>query len=238
MNRVLNLYRSSVGKKSLMAVTGILLVGFVFGHMAGNLKAFQSWDPAGGTLHPLDQYGEFLREFGYPILPEYGVLWVARIALLAAVLVHMFAAYRLWTQSRAARTRGYRKAESQVFSYASRTMRWGGVIIFLFVIYHILHFTTGDVHPDFEYGAVYANLVTGFQSTPVALFYIVAVGALSLHVYHGIWSAFATLGVQNARVERARRPLAAALAIVLFLGYISVPVAVLAGRWTSIGLTL
>lgn len=227
MSRVVRLYRSSVGKKALMAVTGIILVGFVFGHMAGNLKAFQSVGASG--VHPLDAYGQFLREFGYPLIPEYGLLWLVRIALLVAVLVHIVAAFQLWRQSRAARGTGYRREESRVFSYASRTMRWGGVIVLLFVIYHLLHFTTGDVHPDFEYGSVYQNLVIGFQSVPVALFYIVAVGALSLHLYHGIWSVFSTLGVQNPRVNRVRRPVAGVLALVLFVGYVSVPIAVMLG---------
>ena len=227
MSRVVRLYRSSVGKKSLMAVSGILLVGFVFGHMAGNLKAFESVGASG--VHPLDEYAQFLREVGYPLVPEYGLLWGVRIALLVAVGVHIVAAFQLWRQSRAARSSRYRKSDSQVFSYASRTMRWGGVIVLLFVVYHLLHFTTGDVHPDFEYGSVYQNLVVGFQSVPVALFYIVAVGALSLHLYHGIWSVFSTLGVQNPRVERVRRPLAAGLALILFVGYVSVPIAVLVG---------
>jgi succinate dehydrogenase / fumarate reductase, cytochrome b subunit len=230
MRRVVTLYRSSVGKKALMAVSGILLILFVIGHMLGNLKAFQSTGPSG--VHPLDEYGVFLRGLGYPIVPEYGVLWVARIVLLLAVGAHIVAAVQLWRQSRAARETGYRKEISQVFSYASRTMRWGGVIVLLFVIYHILHFTTGDVHPQFEYGSVYANLVIGFQQLPVALFYLVAVGALSLHLYHGLWSAFATLGVENLRVQRLRRPLAAAVAVGLFVGYAVVPVAVMAGILT------
>ncbi len=230
MRRVLTLYRSTVGKKVLMAVSGILLIGFVVGHMLGNLKAFQPMGEAG--VHPLDQYGDFLRTFGYPILPEYGLLWAARIALLLAVGIHIVAAVQLWQRSRQARETRYRKETSQVFSYASRTMRWGGVIIVLFVVYHILHFTTGNVHPDFEYGSVYANLVVGFQSVPIALFYLVAVGALALHIYHGLWSVFSTLGVENPRVQRVRRPLAAAVAVGLFVGYAVVPVAVLAGILT------
>lgn len=227
MSRVVRLYRSSVGKKSLMAVSGILLIGFVFGHMAGNLKAFQS--PGESGVHPLDAYAQFLREVGYPLVPEYSLLWGVRIALLAAVLLHIVVAFQLWMQSRAARGKDYRKETSQVFSYASRTMRWGGVIILLFIVYHLLHFTTGDVHPDFEYGSVYRNLIIAFQSIPVTLVYIVAVGALSLHLYHGIWSVFATLGVQNPRVDRVRRPLAATLALILFVGYVSVPIAVVTG---------
>jgi len=225
MQRVLTLYRSTVGKKALMGVSGILLVGFVVAHMIGNLKVFQPMGPDG--IHPLDQYGEFLRTLGYPLLPKYGALWIARILLLGAVGIHILAAFQLWQTSRKARSTAYHRESSQVFSYASRTLRWGGVIIVLFVVYHLLHFTTGQVHPDFTYGSVYSNLVIGFQSAPVALFYLIAVGSLSLHLYHGVWSVFATLGVQNARVQKVRRPLATALALGLFVGYAVVPVAVL-----------
>jgi len=225
MRQALTLYRSSVGKKALMAVSGILLAGFVLAHMLGNLKMFQGPEA-------MDGYAVFLKELGYPVLPEYGVLWIARIALLAAVGIHALAAFQLWKKSRAARGAAYRKEDSQVFSYASRTMRWGGVIILLFVVYHILHFTTGTVHSDFEYASVYRNVVIGFQSVPVSLFYLVAVGALALHLYHGLWSVFSTLGVQNPRVTRLRRPLATGLSILLFVGYAAVPVGVMAGILT------
>ncbi len=230
MRRVITLYRSSVGKKVAMAVSGLILFGFVVGHMLGNLKAFESHDGVGP--HPLDAYAEFLREVGYPLIPEYGLLWGFRIVLLAAVGIHIVAAVQLWRQSRSARGKGYRKETSQVFSYASRTMRWGGVIVAAFVVYHLLHFTTGHAHPEFEYGNVYDNLVIGFQNPLVAGFYLVAVGALCLHLYHGLWSIFSTLGVQNPRVDRIRRPLAAVLSIGLFVGYAVVPLAVLAGILT------
>jgi len=220
MRRLTHLHDSSVGRKVWMALTGVLLFGFVFAHMLGNLKAFQGREA-------LDGYAEFLRALGYPVLPEYGILWIARIGLLAVVLVHIAAAFRLWQQSRSARSQPYRKLESQVFSYASRTMRWGGVIILVFVVYHLLHMTTGTAHPDFEYGSVYDNLVIGFQSLPVVGIYLVATAALSLHLYHGIWSAFATFGVENPLIERIRRPLAAVIAWGMFIGYAVVPLAVL-----------
>jgi succinate dehydrogenase / fumarate reductase, cytochrome b subunit len=225
MRQVLTLSRSSVGKKALMAVSGILLAGFVVAHMLGNLKMFQG-------AEAMDGYAQYLRELGYPILPEYGLLWIARLALLGALLVHAVAAFQLWQKSRSARSTRYRKEDSQVFSYASRTMRWGGVIVLLFVVYHILHFTTGTAHPDFEYGSVYANVVTGFQNPLIALVYVVAVGSLALHLYHGLWSVFSTLGSQNPKVDRIRRPLAATVSIALFVGYIAVPVAVVAGILT------
>jgi succinate dehydrogenase / fumarate reductase, cytochrome b subunit len=227
MGRVAGFYGSTVGKKVAMALSGLILFGFVIGHMLGNLKAFEPW--SGEGPHPIDSYGAALRELGYPFLPEYGALWIARIGLLVALALHAIPAFQLWRQSRTARGTGYRKEDSQVFSHASRTMRWGGVIILLFVVYHLLHMTTGDVHPDFEYGAVYANLVAGFQSLPVAGFYLVAVGALALHLYHGVWSLFGTLGVENPRVGRLRRPLALVSALGLFVGYAAVPVAIVLG---------
>lgn len=230
MQRVMTLYSTSVGKKVTMAVSGLVLFGFVVGHMLGNLKAFEPHDGSGP--HPLDNYARFLREVGYPIVPEYGALWGFRIVLLAAVGIHILAAVQLWGQSRRARGAGYRKVKSQVFSYASRTMRWGGVIIAVFVVYHLLHFTTGHAHPEFEYGRVYDNLVIGFQNPLVVGVYLVAVGALCLHLYHGLWSFFSTLGVQNRRVDRVRRPLAAVFAVGLFVGYAVVPLAVMAGFLT------
>lgn len=208
-----------------MAVSGAVLLGFVILHMLGNLKVFEG-------AETFDAYGAFLRELGYPLLPHYSALWVVRGVLLAAVGVHLVAAVQLWAQSRSARRRGYTKSESQVFSYASRTMRWGGVIILLFVVYHLLHMTTGTVHPDFEYGSIYANLVIAFSSVPVTAFYLLAVGALSVHLYHGLWSAFSSLGVENPKVDRWRRPVAGTIAVLLFAGYASVPVAVLAGLLT------
>lgn len=219
MRRVRAAYGSSLGKKVAMALSGIVLFGYVVLHMLGNLKAFEGREAIGG-------YSLFLREFGQPMAPHAGVLWAVRIVLLLAVLVHILAAFQLWAQSRAARRQGYRRERSQVFSYASRTMRWGGVIILAFVVYHILHMTTGTVHPEFEHGEVYDNLVIGFQSLPVVAAYTLAVGALSLHLYHGLWSIFTTLGVEHPTINRLRRPSAAVVAIALFLGFIAVPLAV------------
>lgn len=222
MRRMISLYGSSVGKKVCMAASGVILVGFVVVHMLGNLKAFQGREA-------YNAYSHFLREVGYPLVPESSLLWVARLLLLTAAAIHVGSAYQLWRQSRAARTERYTKFESQVFSYASRTMRWGGVIVLAFTVYHLLHLTTGTVHPDFEAGAVYDNLIIGFQSIPVTFFYLLAVGALGLHLYHGVWSAFATAGLQNPRVERIRRPIAAVLAWGVVIGYAIIPLAVWVG---------
>jgi succinate dehydrogenase / fumarate reductase cytochrome b subunit len=190
--------------------------------MLGTLKAFQGREA-------FNAYSAFIREVGYPAVPHSGVLWVTRIALLAAVSLHIVSALILWRQSREAREVGYRTEVSQAFSYASRTMRWGGIIILLFIVFHVLHLTTGTLHPDFGHDSPYDNLVLGFQSVPVVAFYLVAMGALALHLYHGVWSIFATLGTQNPKVQRVRRSLAAVSAIAIFTGYAIIPVAILAG---------
>jgi succinate dehydrogenase / fumarate reductase cytochrome b subunit len=222
MNRVVGLYRSSVGKKILMALSGAFLFGFVVLHMLGNLKVFAGEES-------FDAYAEFIRAVGYPAVPHSGVLWALRIALLAAVLLHITAAFQTWSQSRSARTEGYRKLEDLSFSYASRTMRWGGVIIGLFIVYHILHFTTGQVHPDFIPGAAYHNFVIGFQNPLVLGFYLIAQAALCLHLYHGLWSATQTMGLNHPRYNAMRRPLALGIALAIFAGFVIPPVLVFSG---------
>jgi succinate dehydrogenase / fumarate reductase cytochrome b subunit len=216
------LYGSSIGKKVCMALSGVLLFGFTVVHMLGTLKAFQGREA-------FDGYSAFLREVGYPLVPHFGVLWLTRIALLAAVSLHIVSALLLWRQSREARKIGYRSEVSQVFSYASRTMRWGGIIILLFIVFHVLHLTIGTLHPEFGHDSPYDNLVLGFQSLPVVAFYLLAVGALALHLYHGVWSVFVTLGTQNPKVQRVRRSIAAVSAVAIFAGYAAIPVAILAG---------
>ena len=222
------LYRTSVGKKLVMAGSGIVLFAYVVGHMVGNLKAFQGPEA-------FNDYAIWLRETGTPAVPEYGIVWAVRIILLLAVVAHITTAVQLWRQSRAARPQGYRQEQSLVFSYASRTMRWGGVIIAAFVIYHILHLTVGAAHPEFEYGQVYCNVVIGFQNPLVVAFYVVAVGALSLHLYHGLWSATQTLAAIHPKYERLRRPVALAVALIIFIGFVSVPLSVQAGVLTLPG---
>ena len=249
MRRVLGLYETSVGKKVLMAATGLILFGFVVVHMLGNLKIFT------GEAH-FNAYAIFLRTVGEPAVPEEGLLWVFRVVLLACVGVHIVAALQVWLQSRGARSQKYRKNDDLSFSYASRTMRWGGVIILAFVVFHLLHLTFGTVHPDFagpgnenavrvvaaeapnpghgggvvhEYTNAYHNVVTGFQNVWVALAYVVAMVFLGLHIYHGVWSVTQTLSLTGSRIKRWRRPFAAAVATVVALGNISIPLSILAG---------
>ncbi len=226
MSRLTRWYATSVGKKIAMAATGVLLVLYVVVHMLANLKLYQGPEQ-------INAYAEFLREAGAPVLARGQFLWLARAVLLAAVLVHVVAAIQLARRSRAARPVGYRTPPHDELSYASRTMRWGGVIIALFVVYHILHLTTGDVHPDYVPGEVYHNVVAGFRSWPASLAYMLAMLALGLHLYHGIWSMTQTLGINHPRVDRFRRPVAAMVAGAVMLGNLSFPIAVLAG-WVTL----
>lgn len=215
MQRVARFFGSSVGKKVVMALTGAILFGFVIAHMLGNLQVY-----LGPTK--LDEYGAALRK-----LPA--LLWAARLVLLGAVGAHIWSAVTLTRLSQVARPQGYRKVEHDSSTYASRTMRWGGVILALFVVYHLLHFTTGTVHPQFVEGQVNHNFVTGFRVPWVSGFYIVAMLALGLHLYHGVWSMLQTLGLSHPRYDHLRHALATLVAAAVVIGNISFPVAVLTG---------
>jgi succinate dehydrogenase / fumarate reductase cytochrome b subunit len=219
---VVGLGESSVGKKILMAVTGVILYGFVVGHMIGNLKVFFGRDA-------FNHYAEGLRVFGDPFFSQGQVLWAVRLVLLIAVLVHIWAAVRLWLRSRAARRQRYKKFDHLAFSYASRTMVWGGLAILAFVIYHLMHLTFGNAHPDFVHGDAYHNFIVGFRSWPASLTYMAAMMPLGFHLYHGLWSAFQTMGVNNPGNNQWRRPLAVAIALVVVIGNLSFPIAVLSG---------
>jgi succinate dehydrogenase / fumarate reductase cytochrome b subunit len=208
---------SSIGRKAVMAVTGVILFGFVLVHMLGNLQVYQGPEAMNG-------YAEFLREFLHG-----WALWAARIVLLAAVLLHIWAATSLTLDNRTARPVSYRSQAWREATYASRTMRWSGVILFFFIVYHLLHFTTGQAHSDFIPGDVYRNFIVGFRSVPVSLVYIVAMVLLGLHLKHGVWSMCQTLGLSHPRYNRAARIGAWLFAVVIVIGNISFPVAVLAG---------
>ncbi len=222
MRRLFTFFRSSIGMKAVMAVTGLILVLFVIGHMVGNLKVFQGPEK-------FDAYAEFLREVGEPLVGYGQLLWVARIVLLASVIAHIGAALQLTRVGVAARPVRYQRWTPDASTYASRTMRWGGVIIFAFVVYHLLHLTFGAAHPDFVPGAAYHNVLAGFRTWPVTVAYVVAVTALGFHLYHGVWSVFQSLGANHPDYNRYRRPLAGAVAAVVTLGFITVPIAVVTG---------
>lgn len=216
MNWIRAFYRSLIGKKIIMAVTGILLVGFLASHMASNILVFK--DPAS-----LDHYAEWLRSFG-------PLLWVARLGLLALAVLHVVAAIQLTRLNQKARPVGYARLEPSASSWGARTMRIGGFLLLFFIIFHILHFTTGTVHPDFVPGRVGENLILGFQLQPaVAAFYIVAMLALGLHLSHGIWSFFQTLGLNHPHWNRARLVTAWVLTVAIAGGLLVIPVGVLAG---------
>jgi succinate dehydrogenase / fumarate reductase, cytochrome b subunit len=219
----LNLYQSAVGKKWAMAVTGIMLLGFVLVHMIGNLKVY---------LGPEDinHYGEWLREIAVPALPRTVFLWMLRVGLIVAFAIHMHAAYALTRMNRRARPTKYASDREYIAAnFASRTMRWTGIIVILFIVFHLADLTWGSANPDFVRGEVYDNMVHSFERVPVAAAYIVANLALAVHIFHGAWSLFASLGVSNPRLVRFRRSFALGFAAIVLAGNISFPVMVLAG---------
>jgi succinate dehydrogenase / fumarate reductase cytochrome b subunit len=224
-NPAVVLWGTVIGKKVVMAVTGLVLVGFVIAHMLGNLKIFLG-------AETIDAYAAFLRTMGEPLFPYSLLLWLVRIILLTCVALHITAAVQLTRENWAARPQGYDTKRSIATTYAARTMRWSGVILALFIIYHLLHLTGGVVGfqtGEFVHLSVYHNVVAGFSVWYVSLFYILAMAALCLHLDHGIWSMLQTLGWNNARTTSALQGLSRGLALVVFVGFISVPVAVLAG---------
>ena len=213
----LRFWQTTVGKKAVMAVTGIILFGFIIGHLLGNLQIYQGPEK-------LNHYAVTLRSLG-------PLLWLTRVVLIVSVLLHIWAAFQLWVGHREARPIKYVKKANVNSTYASRTMYWSGPIILAFVIYHLLNFTFGAVHPggQFVEGSVYNNVVTSFQVWPVSVFYIIAMVLLCLHLYHGLWSMFQTLGFNHPSYTPAIQVLAKIIAIVIAIGYISMPIAVLAG---------
>ncbi|MFG1993741.1 succinate dehydrogenase cytochrome b subunit [Actinoplanes sp. NPDC048988] len=216
--------RSSVALKFLMAGTGILLVLFLFAHMVGNLKIFFGEET-------FDHYAHWLRTIGTPLLPDEWYLWIQRGGLTLAVVAHIYAATVLAIRARKARPVKYAHRPKVQGSYAARTMRWGGVIVLLFVIYHILDLTTLTLNPNGVHGEAYRNVAEDFAPGRwyVTLFYVVSIVAVGFHLRHGIWSAVRTLGQQTQRGERIARASALALSLVLVVGYLSVPFAVTIG---------
>jgi succinate dehydrogenase / fumarate reductase cytochrome b subunit len=214
--------RSTVGRKQIMAVTGLLLFGFVFLHMVGMMKFF-----FGPTT--FDHYSHWLRTIATPLLPHEGFLWVQRAALTGAVLLHMWAATSLALQSKKARPVKYAKRSNVQATYASRTMRWGGIIIILFVIYHVLDLSIGTANPGYVKGEVFRNTVASLEQWPVAISYMLAVGAVCMHLYHGVWSMLQTLGINRPKFDAVLRRLSQTVALLIFAGFSSVPVAILLG---------
>ena len=213
----LRFWQTTIGKKAIMAVTGVILFGFLVGHLAGNLQIFESPEK-------INHYSAFLRS-----MP--GLLWGTRITLLVAVCLHIWSSFELWLLQRAARPIQYVKKANENSTYASRTMKWSGPIILAFVIWHLAQFTFGAAHPGapFREGDVYNNIVLGFRVWPVSLFYIIAMIMLCYHLYHGLWSMFQSLGFSHPAYTPWLRLFAKIFAILMAIGFISIPVAVLAG---------
>jgi succinate dehydrogenase / fumarate reductase cytochrome b subunit len=201
-----------------MAATGLLLYGFVALHMLGNLQVFLGREA-------INDYGEFLRA----VLHGQGI-WIARTVLLLAVALHVWAAVSLTLANWSARPLGYREWQARESSYASRTMVWSGPLLFVFIVYHLAQFTVGNAHPDFVHGDVFRNVVVGFQNPFASAFYVLAMLALGLHMYHGFWSMLQTLGLSHPRWNRVRRGVSLLLAGAVIAGNISIPLAVLTGR--------
>ena len=216
-------YRSAVGKKWVMAVTGILIMGFVFFHAIGNLKVYLG-------AEDFNHYGEFLRELLVPLAPRTVVLWGMRLGLLGAVVLHIHAAYSLTILNRHARSVKYQSPRDyEVANFASRTMRWTGIIVALFVFWHLADLTWGWANPGYVRGDVYRNVDASLSRIPVAALYVVANIALGVHLFHGAWSLFQSMGWNNPRFNKWRRGFAIGFATLIVVGNVSFPIAVLAG---------
>ena len=224
-NRLLAIWTSVIGKKVVMAVTGAVLILFVIAHMVGNLKIFSG-------AEEINAYSRFLREVGWPELGYGQLLWIVRIVLLLCAFLHITAAVQLTRMNWQARPVRYDHRKDVETTWGAVTMRWGGLLLAVFIVFHLLHFTGGLVgfqEGQFKHLMVYQNVLAGFSVWPISLFYIVAMGALSLHLDHGIWSMFQTLGCVTVQNTKSIRTFSRIVAVIIFVGFISVPISVLAG---------
>jgi succinate dehydrogenase / fumarate reductase, cytochrome b subunit len=215
IDRAMRFYDSTLGKKAIMALSGLVLFGFVIAHMVGNLQVFLG-------MEVMNHYAETLH--ANPAL-----LWTARSILIISVMLHIWASIQLTAIKNEARPIAYVKRGNVQSSYASRTMMWSGPIIAAFVIYHLLHLTFGSVHPNFVELHAYENLVNGFKVVPVSIAYIIAMLLLGMHLSHGIWSMFQTLGFSHPRYTPIIKKLSALAAWAIVAGFISIPLSVMSG---------
>lgn len=213
--------RSSIAKKALMAVTGAVWIGYLALHMWGNLHIFQG-------QAEFNHYAEFLREVGEPVFSYAQVLWVIRIVIVFSLVAHMWSAWDLYQQARHARSSNYAVKRVVQANYASRFMRIGGVVIILFVLFHLAQYTWGWI-TQFDRSDPYRNVVVGFSNPIIVLFYLLALASLGLHLFHGVWSMFQTLGLNSRRFDGFFRGLAVFVALVIPLGFATVPLAVMFG---------
>jgi succinate dehydrogenase / fumarate reductase cytochrome b subunit len=218
MGRVETFWKSLVGKKVVMAVSGVILFLFIVGHLLGNLQIF---------LGPerLNAYSTFLKN-------THEIIWAVRVVLLVALILHVIAAIQVAWASNQARRIGYEEKENIETNYAARTMIWSGPLIFLYVVYHLAMFTFLTTGPGYSPTDVYRNEVLAFQVPAISGIYVLAMIFLGMHLYHGAWSMLHTLGISSPRYRVLRKTVAPIVAVLITLGYISIPVAVLAG-WVS-----
>lgn len=222
MGPIARVYRTSIGKKVIMAVTGVIGIGYLILHIWGNLHIFEGSEA-------FNHYAEFLRTVGGPVFTYAQVLWVIRIVLLVSVILHVTSAVQLTMQSRAGRPVGYVARKNPGANWASLTMRIGGVIILLFIVLHLANLTWGWLHPSFVSGDAYHNVVALFQLWYVTIFYVIAMLAVGFHLYHGAWSMFQTLGFRTHKNNQVLRGIALALSVVFVIASTTVPIAVLVG---------
>jgi succinate dehydrogenase / fumarate reductase cytochrome b subunit len=219
MERVLTLHRTNIGKKAILAVSGAILVGFLVAHLLGNLQVF---------LGP-----EVINEYAASLRRTPAVLWLLRIGLLVAAGAHVWAAFSILDRNAKARTSRYHQSSYRVTSYAARTMRWSGPIALLYIVYHLLHLTFGLTGSwmgyEHDHQNVYNNLVHSFQNPILVLVYVVANAAVGFHLFHGVWSAFQSLGASHPRYDRLRSMLAIGITAFVAGGNVAMPVAIFAG---------
>ena len=221
IHRAVRFYEAPIGKKAVMAITGVMLFGYVIGHLLGNLQIYSA-DP-----EQINRYAAFLHSPA-----NAAALWGIRGILLLAVILHITASIQLWNQNRAARPVRYVKKNDVPTSYAARTMLWSGPIVAAFIIFHVLHLTVGAVLPLREAANgpdVRSNVITGFQNYGVSVFYIVAMILLCMHLYHGLWSMFQSMGIDHPRYTPLLKKGAAIVAILIAVGNCSIPIAVMTG---------
>ena len=234
MNQIQRFYGSSIGKKFVVAVTGVILFGFIAMHMAGNLKVFTGNTPSG--VPHIDEYALFLQTLGAPMLPKMMGLWIARAVLLVCLVLHVVTVILLSQQNRRARPIPYVRSEKQAASVASRLMMVSGLVILAFIPFHILQFTTGNIqigNRTFVHGHVYSNLYGGFSVWYGALGYAIVVALVGFHLFHGLWSLFQTLGLDNPDRNNKIRAFSIVFSVIVSVGFVLVPLAFITGLMPS-----
>ena len=233
MNRIQSLYASTIGKKFIAAITGLILFGFLLGHVAGNLKVFTGASD-NGVPH-IDEYGQFLKVAGEPLLPEMFALWGARLVLLTSLILHVLVVSQLALLSAEARPINYVRSTKRAATLPALWMMFSGLLILGFIIFHVLHFTTGTIQlGEFEHGFIYNNLSNSFAKWPVALGYALVMIVLGFHLNHGVWSLFQTLGLDNPDRNRFLRMAATGISVAIVIGFIAVPLAFMSGQMPAV----